>query len=975
MAFAVSMMFCWILTAGQNTATASWNKAKAFAQSQTWDSTGYYANLGIETLMQSGDTTGQLYAKLSYLVGLTKAVRYRCDEALPYLHRSIDILSANSENDSVLANAYLKAAYCYRDQPTKIAFLEQALTLSITMHDSLEAGKVCLDLGIAHWRTGNIEKMRTLSQQGLEYLQGLDDVENLILRLEFSLGRYYASIANTEAAMYYMERALDKTLEVSPGNPVLFSIAIDYGKLLMEKGRYLEAIEVFEAPILPESEEKSAHRQYAESGLWYEIGNCYSALGQSDRAEYALLKGVESVKPAYGDRHVYMCYPYSELAHFYLDHHDYTKAEQYISRLIELLEQYPVQRHPDYAKLSLRSAEVLLRTGRTDQALERLDSGMEGLGYTRDDPSDYTEVYKYDMLAELFNVRTALVANQYSDNEVSLADYAEQLRGHLEFLDTLQGQKLDPASRMVILEDHYHVFEKSIELEYDRYLLTNNASHLDLAFEICERSKDQLYRQFLLQNRLRSQSLIPQELLDRESELNRELARIEVAMYNTPSKDSARTDQLNKKRLQTQIALDNLIIEMNEPLAYEKKQADKMLEGKGELAINEPDISAIEIFHGSQYDYLFVLTNSNKSVHRVDVGDAISRCYLSLKNYSDEQSWQRVSHEIYTLMSPAFADIPDSTKKLVIIPDGPWSSIPFEALATSAAPAVPDDLLLAKYDISYANSLRSLIQAGRINNKASRDLAAFAPSYGALAVSQTDTSESSVYAELVRSGEYHLPGAAAEAASISELWDGTTYADKQATEEFFRKEAPRYRILHLSMHAILEKDNPNYSRLIFTQGGSTGEDNYLFASELSKMQLNADLAVLSACNTGAGKSIKGEGVMSISRAFQYAGVPSVVHSLWKVPDAATSELMISFYKHLRDGKNKDVALKQAKLDYLSTAMVSEHKHPYFWAGFVAQGSTGAVPFGNNSAVRYLLLVGIALMTILLVGWQRKKRTA
>jgi len=155
---------------------------------------------------------------------------------------------------------------------------------------------------------------------------------------------------------------------------------------------------------------------------------------------------------------------------------------------------------------------------------------------------------------------------------------------------------------------------------------------------------------------------------------------------------------------------------------------------------------------------------------------------------------------------------------------------------------------------------------------------------------------------------------------------------------------------------------PEFSNLSF----SSEEDGKLFISELYNMNLNADLAVLSACNTGAGNLEKGEGLINVSRAFTYAGVPSTVTSLWKVPDQETSQIMISFYRYLKEGKPKNEALQMAKLDYLTNTKDNALKHPYYWAGFVVSGDIE--PISNSNS---LWIYGLGILLLLGLIFRKK----
>lgn len=180
-----------------------------------------------------------------------------------------------------------------------------------------------------------------------------------------------------------------------------------------------------------------------------------------------------------------------------------------------------------------------------------------------------------------------------------------------------------------------------------------------------------------------------------------------------------------------------------------------------------------------------------------------------------------------------------------------------------------------------------------------------------------------------------------EVLSLNNYFNHYTSTGDKATEAAFKEKIKDYPIAHLAMHAIIDDEDPMYSKLLFAPSKDTLEDGMLHTFELYNMRLNTQMVVLSACNTGSGKLQKGEGVMSLARAFAYAGSPSVVMSHWAVDDKSTAELMKHFYKYLSKGKSKDAALRLAKLDFLKNSSPIYH-HPYYWNNFVVMGDPAPV---------------------------------
>ena len=215
--------------------------------------------------------------------------------------------------------------------------------------------------------------------------------------------------------------------------------------------------------------------------------------------------------------------------------------------------------------------------------------------------------------------------------------------------------------------------------------------------------------------------------------------------------------------------------------------------------------------------------------------------------------------------------------------------------------------------------------------------------------------ESDSTMDALRSSLIKLNWAEKEVIDISEMVKGETFCHQNATEKTFKEKAPNASILHLATHAVINDAYPMYSKLILAPDTASGEDGFLNTYELYNMQLNANMAVLSACNTGYGRLVRGEGIISLARGFMYAGCPSIIMSLWPVDDRSTSELMENFYQGLRTGLPKDAALREAKLKYLMTADEAK-ANPFYWAGFVPIGNMDPIPLQHKSYYRQLLLV-------------------
>ncbi|MEZ4955450.1 MAG: CHAT domain-containing protein [Saprospiraceae bacterium] len=293
-----------------------------------------------------------------------------------------------------------------------------------------------------------------------------------------------------------------------------------------------------------------------------------------------------------------------------------------------------------------------------------------------------------------------------------------------------------------------------------------------------------------------------------------------------------------------------------------------------------------------------------------------------------------------------------STKELIIVPDGVLGYVPFGALLSGkpkrASIFDTYPFLEKDYKISYCYSATLLREMKEKQHKRqpTGSLVAFAPFYEG-SYTKLDSTFSISFDTLAngkdtlifndvatRKDFINLPASGEEVKAASLFWDGDYYLNSDATEDRFNEVAGNYRIVHLSTHGVADSRSGDYSYLAFAEQKDSIENELLYVRDLYNIQLNADLVTLSACETAAGELQRGEGIISLARAFAYAGAKSIVTTLWVADDNATKDLMKVFYQQLKKGDAKDSALQKAKLKLLEDR---RHAHPFFWTGFVPVG--------------------------------------
>jgi CHAT domain-containing protein len=300
------------------------------------------------------------------------------------------------------------------------------------------------------------------------------------------------------------------------------------------------------------------------------------------------------------------------------------------------------------------------------------------------------------------------------------------------------------------------------------------------------------------------------------------------------------------------------------------------------------------------------------------------------------RAYASAAYELGRVLIPA--EIPKNIQQIAVVADAALANIPFESLLVSQiSPNTPCSFAEMRYWVdslgfSYLYSCRWLGWFGQ-NQPASAQsplkILGLAPNYPI----QNPPLDS------LRQRFKPLAGARKEIERLRKAYDGLYLLDAAATETNLKQKASTYGIIHFAGHALADMQNPLDSRLVLAHTSETsGEDGYLHLYELSPLSLSARLVILSGCETGAGKHESGEGALSLAKGFAYAGVPSLLANLWEVPDHATHLIVGDFYEGLKKGLPKDVALQQAKQNFLRETSLQQ-THPYYWAAMLQMGDT------------------------------------
>lgn len=285
-----------------------------------------------------------------------------------------------------------------------------------------------------------------------------------------------------------------------------------------------------------------------------------------------------------------------------------------------------------------------------------------------------------------------------------------------------------------------------------------------------------------------------------------------------------------------------------------------------------------------------------------------------------------LSRELYQLLIEPIAKELQNTKIVCIVPDSFLWTVPFQALTTKRG-----NYLIEQYALYYAPSLSVLHEMNDRSRQTITNGSLIA--FGNPVIGRDEK----LNQDLCPLSEAETEVAEVAATVPSNL--KKVLVGREADEKTFKALAPAYATIHLATHGVLDNRDPLYSHLLLTKtDGDVENDGSLEAREIMNMHLNADLAVLSACETGNGRISPGEGVIGMSWAFFVAGTRSMVVSHWRVDSASTSQLMKNFYQALarqQNRSNKSEALREASIRLLKDA---RYRHPFYWAGFVLVGT-------------------------------------
>jgi CHAT domain-containing protein len=743
-------------------------------------------------------------------------------------------------------------------------------------------------------------------------------------------GDYYLALETNEATMPYLKPSED-----------------NFAKCLMERGVIYDLLKQ------PQDAGKNYHLALnwfiAHKENW-DIANCYHNLAMLEQTPTNALPLFQKALQLYQSE---------------------KDSLQVANTLIEMAKQYALLRQYEQAN-SLANQALQIRNNCHRNSLKHYDitESYAVLGDIAAAQNNFqTALNHYQQAIDAFDERTFTPVQQIEPlfGKAKMLLQLGRKKEALTVFNTLDiviqkvtHQFKDDKSKFNLLESHFPIYEKAIQTAFELFESNHDSTLLQQAFQFSSHSKAVALRQAVNDEKAKGFANIPKDILEKERSLKQDVVFQQKQCFDNPTEMNYKELYFVREKLNLFVA----DLEKIYPKYYDLKYQSAQVIDLQRLQKSLPnEMMSLEFFAGDSMIYTFALTRNHLKIYQLpltkDFDTTIYQVRKSLveANQDLKTTYLKGAHRLYELLLEKPLNELNANHQITrlrMIPDGKLGYIPFDALLTAPATDWLDKydkkvpFLLRSYSTSYAYYSDSLLNQKAIKVKG--DFHGFGIDY-----------KDSLTNKSLKNKYGYLEEAPREVDTIKHFIGGKTWKNEDATKNCFLQNATKSGILHLSMHSTTNDKNPLESQLIFSKNDST-DDNLLIGNELFAQQFTCGLAVLSACHTGDGLMQRGEGIMSLARAFAYSGCPSLVMSLWSIPDRSTSNIMLHFYQNLKHNLPKDVALQQSKLQYLDNQPFEpSQKIPNFWAATVMIGDVNALHFERWYEPYWVILLIISVL--------------
>lgn len=877
---------------------------------------------GLELLSENKNTFQKQRAYFIFYLGEVYNSQGKHEQALDQFFQSLDIYNRSEDNPGPL---FLSKVY------NSIGTVQRKI------------GDFAAALEYYHKST-KIDK-EALGPDHPNVAQGL----NNIAIIKYYQGDYQQALDYMKEATHTLSRYWgEKHPQVAIGYN---NISIVYS----EMGKLEEAIQYMQKSIA--IKEEVIGKVNLDVAIGYQnLGALNYDLKEYDEAIKNYHKALGLLRDIFDGGHPEIANIYANLGQAYSAQTKYSKALEYLEKDLDMNTRLLGSDHPFIADTHTKVAENYTMQGNPALALPHYQKAISILTGNASVEPGIQEI-SFDQVTHPVFLMEALQgkgdAHRTLFNESGETKHLQEaLRTYLaasSLVDNMQTQYRSDESKLMLGERADDIYNSGLETAYQLYQATGDPRQVRYALYFAEQGKAQVLLEQLMETEARSFANVPDSLVDKEQQIRREITRLHGDL-KTKTGQKTHIDSLHVQGLRDSLftlkkRLTNHIerLEQDYPRYYQLKYQDVNITTSDIKQVLEPGQTMIEYALMDRALYAFVVNKQHTKLKKIEIDSTLHPLINDFRSgieNEDKQVFADISYQLYRkLIQPLQSYI--SGNSLVIVPDGKLHYLPFEALIRK--PANPNEAyksfsyLLNKYTISYAPSA-TLLQFWNQDagiQEDDRSLMAVAPVFSSLDNSISETSQNRNTPPFSS-----LPLSRYEVQQVDSImnrkgYSSRLYLDHRASEAAFKRSPlQQYDIIHLATHAFLAQDSVANPGIYFASDQGESQDGILRLEEVYNLDLNARLVVLSACETGLGKLLQGEGVMSLARAFEYAGAQNLFVSLWKVDDRSTSQLMINFYKNYDNKSPLREAVRQAKLHLMND---TRYASPRFWAPFILLG--------------------------------------
>jgi CHAT domain-containing protein len=599
----------------------------------------------------------------------------------------------------------------------------------------------------------------------------------------------------------------------------------------------------------------------------------------------------------------------------------------------------------------LYRAELYLKLHQYEHALRSLQKAIMLFANFKNpdiytNPSGFKGAFAYYRLFDALSMKATVFELLFkkSSRERDLKASYDAYVLTLELLEYIEKNYDTDDAKLLLKKSSREIYEKAISVCIKLHNLHPGKNYLEKAFLTSERNKGSV-----VVSNLRDQTLSrfnPEEaaIADRTRNIKYNIARLNVKQDQ--SQDTKEIERIAVEKEGYEMELSRLHKQMEQNNRFFKLKYNDSYPALNTIQENLTREQALISFYSTPEKlHVFIVTRKKFQHHVIDSWRDLQQSVASwIKLLQKTESGRKfkgqpIGNSIYKqLVEPIRTLVPQS-QEWIIIPDGVLYFLPFESLPVAGR----SESLVESLSISYQLSSRFVTGQDDHFRASNYSVLAFAPF--ANTMQERGREEKTTWNRLPASAE-----------EIKEL-AGSRYIDNSATKEQFLKEVNSHPVIHLATHAVANINNAAGSYIAFYPQNKSLLEDRLYLEELYGLKMDATkLVIISACETGEGELINNEGVMSVARAFAYAGCASSINSLWKADDRATCEILKRFHFYLQKGFSKSRALQKAKIDYIKRSETS--KNPGYWSNLILVGDNQPIcneAYANKELMLFFML--------------------